>query len=229
MHLAQFPVQVSTNGCRCCTATTTSQHCFLPGASSTFARPYPVSCWHPHDLLTAHHVVRSAHHALCSKGELSGLFLIVHQRIPNGILGCHSSQRGISIAPSSFCNWGCCQRLSMLGAIWSYFLQNGSYILVFSCSILRAAGSQLATATAITARTYLTPAPPRLCASGYTLLGLVIAKEHRHCCFQPWRCLQVKLYSCRRRIQQAVWPSRFLKLVTQVNVEWSVHRCNSCP
>jgi hypothetical protein len=68
---------------RCCTVSTTSRHCFLPRASSTFARPYLGSCWHPSDLLMVRHVVRSPHRSLCSEGELSGLFLIVHWQIPS--------------------------------------------------------------------------------------------------------------------------------------------------
>jgi hypothetical protein len=91
---------------RCYTASTTSQHHFLSGASSTFAGPYPGSCWNPSDLLTVHHVVRSAHRSLCSEGELSGLFLIIHRRIP--------------IRASGFCMWGCGQWcLSILGAVRS--------------------------------------------------------------------------------------------------------------
>jgi hypothetical protein len=89
------------------TACNTSQHRFLPGASSTFAGPYPGSCWHPTDLLNVHNVVRSACLSLCSKGELSCLFLIVCWWIRRGALVCHSSQRRISIGSSSFCMWGC--------------------------------------------------------------------------------------------------------------------------
>jgi hypothetical protein len=56
-------------------------------------------------LLNVHHIVRSLRRLLCSKGELSGLFFIVHQRIPSGTLICHFLQRGISIGPSSICMW----------------------------------------------------------------------------------------------------------------------------
>jgi hypothetical protein len=92
---------------RCCTSGTVSQHRFLPGASSIFFRPYPGSSWHSSDLLMVHHLVQSAHLSLCSKGELSGLFSIVHRWISIGTVICHSLQWGISIGPISSCIWGC--------------------------------------------------------------------------------------------------------------------------
>jgi hypothetical protein len=58
----------------CRTTGTTSKHHSLPGASSTFAGLYLGYCWHPSDILIVHHVVRLAHHSLCSKEELSGQF-----------------------------------------------------------------------------------------------------------------------------------------------------------
>jgi hypothetical protein len=38
--------------------------------------------------------------------------------------------------------------------------------------------------------------------------------------FRPWRCSEVKRYSCRRWTQRAVCPSRFLKFMSQVSAEW---------
>jgi hypothetical protein len=148
---------------RCRSAGTTSQHRFFPGASSTFARPYTGSCWHPSVLLMVHHVVQSACCSLCSKGELSRLFLIIHWQIPSGALAWCSSQRGISIGPNSFYRWGCGgQCLSILGATWFLFPPERVLCPGHSvCSVLRVAGSQLAATTAATACTYLMSA----CAS----------------------------------------------------------------
>jgi hypothetical protein len=93
--------------------------------------------------------------SLCFKGELSGLFLIVHQRIPSDALVCHSLQRGISIGPSSFYMWGCSRRcLSILAAVWSVLppklaLCPGHSVVLF----FKAAGSQMAAATAAKAHT----------------------------------------------------------------------------
>jgi hypothetical protein len=56
---------------------------------------------------------------------------------------------------------------------------------------------------------------------------MVAAKRHRHCCFRPWRCSEVKMYSCKRWIQRAVGPCTLLKLMSHVNAEWSVCRWNS--
>jgi hypothetical protein len=97
------------------TTGTISQLRFLSAASNTFTKLYSGFCWHPSDLLTVHHVVRSACHSLCSEGELSGLIFIICWQIPSGSLVCHSSQRGISIRPNSFCAWVCGRRfLSIL-------------------------------------------------------------------------------------------------------------------
>jgi hypothetical protein len=100
----------------------------------------------------------------------------------------------------------------------------------FSCSILRATGSQLAAATTALACTCFTS------ARASTLWQWVHSSWHGHLerasallCFQPCQCLEVKLYSCKRWIQRTVCSSRFLKLVSHVNAEWSVHRWNSCP
>jgi hypothetical protein len=133
-------------------------HHFLPGASSIFAGPYPVSYWHPNDHLRAHHVVQSACHLLCSKGELSGLFLIIHQQIQSGALICRSSWRGISVGSSSFCMCGYGRRsLSILGAVRS-LLPPGLALCPGHSVPFSAAGSQLAVATASIALTSLTSA-----------------------------------------------------------------------
>jgi hypothetical protein len=51
----------------------------LPEASSTFCGPCSGSCPHLGALQTVHYGVRSAHPSFCSKGGLSGLFLIACQ------------------------------------------------------------------------------------------------------------------------------------------------------
>lgn len=72
--------------CKCLhrnwTVSATSQHHFLPGPSSIFARSYPGSCWKQNDL-TVHHVVRSAHRSIRSKGELSCPVLMNLWQIPS--------------------------------------------------------------------------------------------------------------------------------------------------
>ena len=45
-------------------------------------------------------------------------------------------------------------------------------------------------------------------------------------CLMPWRCSDVKLYSCRRWTHSAVCPSRFRKLSSQVKAEMSVRKSN---
>jgi hypothetical protein len=77
MHLVPIPGSGGHDWLhRCHTADTTSQHHFLPGASSTFARPYSGSCWHQIDILMVHHVVWSAYCSLFSDRELSWLHMV---------------------------------------------------------------------------------------------------------------------------------------------------------
>lgn len=59
-----------------------------------------------------------------------------------------------------------------------------------------------------------------LCGSEYSLHRIVARKRHRYCCFQPWRCSEVRLYSCGCWIQRRVCLSRFLKIMSQVNAGW---------
>jgi hypothetical protein len=193
---------------------------FLPEASNTFAGSYPGSALH----LTVHHVVRSARRSLCFEAELSGLFLIIHWRIPGGALIYRSSQRGISIGPNSFCSWGhlgwC---LSILGVVRSLLPPGWALCLGHLVPFL----SSWVSASCDYSRnsSYLLDTP---CSStfdsDYTLLGMVVEKGHRHC-----GCSEVNLYSCKRRIQRVTCPLKFLKLMSQVNAEWSVCRWNSCP
>jgi hypothetical protein len=100
----------------------------------------------------------------------------------------------------------------------------------FSCSVLRATGFQPAPATTPMARICLTS------VRASTLWQWVhsswqVRRERGSAllCFRPWRCSEVKLYSCRRWNQRAVCPSRFLKLMSQVSAEWSVRKWKSCP
>jgi hypothetical protein len=46
--------------------------------------------------------------------------------------------------------------------------------------------------------------------------------------FRPWWFWDFKLYSWRRWNQRAVCPSMFLKLSSQVKVEWLLRRWNTC-
>jgi hypothetical protein len=186
---------------KCRTGGTTSQHFFLPGASNIFARPYPGSCWHPSKLLMVHHVVQSAHRSLCSEGELSGIFLIIRRWIPSGALVCCSSQWGISIGPSSFCTWGCGRRcLSMVVQLF----HSESSLIPAGCSYSRNCS-------------YLLDFCPHLdFLAVCTLLSAWSGWEWALAllCFQPWPCLEVKLYSCKHWIHRAVCSSGFLKLIS---------------
>lgn len=85
--------------------------------------------------MKAHHTVQTARHSLCFEGELSGLFLIVRW-VPSGALTCSFSQRKISIAPNSFCMWGCGLWCLTICALFGLcFLQNWPCILVIQfCS-----------------------------------------------------------------------------------------------
>jgi hypothetical protein len=161
---------------RCRTGDIITEHRFLPGASSTFAGPYPGSCWHPGDLRTVHRVVRSARRSLCFEGELFGLFLVVYRRIQSYALVCRSSQREISSGPSSFCTWGCGRRsLSILCAFLSIFSRMGPMPWSFSCSLLRAANpSRLRVQPQELLSTWCLPSP-RLCGSEYTCLEIVFS------------------------------------------------------
>jgi hypothetical protein len=155
-------------------AGTTSQHNFLPGTTSTFAGHLSGCRWHWSDL-TIHPVVRSARRSLSFEGELSGKFLIIRQRIINGALVCHSSQREIFIRPSVFCTWGCGRGcLSLLSAV-STFSRMGPVSWSFSCYVLRAAGSQPDAATTAIDRTSITS------SRSSTLWQLVHSSRHGHC------------------------------------------------
>jgi hypothetical protein len=169
------------------------------------------SWWHSSDLLTVHHVVQTARHSLCSKGELSGLFLIIHQQIP--------VPHSISTGASALHTWGCSRWcLSILGAVWSLLPPEWApclgHSLVPFLDWLEPSQLWLHPQQLISA---WYPPTPRLFDTDYTLLGTVIKKGHRH-----W------LYSCRHWIQWTVSPSRFLKLISQVSVKWSVSTWNSC-
>jgi hypothetical protein len=126
-----------------------------------------------------HHVLRSAHRSLCSKGELSGPFWIVCWWISSGALVCRSSQRGISIGPGSFCTRCCGQRcLSILCSVWSLLPSEWA----------------LAAATAIIARICL------MSARTSTLLQWMHSSRHGRrekasvlLCFRPSLCSEMKL------------------------------------
>jgi hypothetical protein len=88
--------------------------------------------------------------------------------------------------------------------------------------------SQLSTATAAVAHTFLTSmySSPfwqwvHSCQHG-------LQESASALCFQSWPYSDVKLYSWRRRTQWAPCPPRFLMLSSQVRVVCSVHRWNCC-
>jgi hypothetical protein len=176
-----------------------------------------------------YHVVWLAHSSLCSKGELSGQFLIVHWQISSGAIVCHSSQCGISIEPRSFYTWDCSfTSLSILGS---------------DCSLLPPEWALCPGHTVVPFPNWLDPGrlwlQPQLFVpvwclptpwqwAHYSWLGRR-ERASTLLCFRLWRCLKVKLYSCKRWIQLVVCPSRFLKLISQVGAEGSVFRWYSYP
>jgi hypothetical protein len=119
----------------------------LPAANNTYSEIYWEPCGHPSNLLTVRHLFRSALRSLCSEGELSRLFLIVHRRIPSGALLWRSSQLGISI-------WTIFVYLGLMSLYSgpcpvSTSSRIGHMSWLFSCSIFRPAAPQ-PTATTVT-------------------------------------------------------------------------------
>jgi hypothetical protein len=111
----------------------------------------------------------------------------------------------------------------------SIFSRMGPISWSFSCSLLTAAGSQLAAATAAIPCTCLTSArASNLWRWLYSSWQGPREKASTFLCFRPWRCSEVKFYSCTLWIHRAVCHCRFLKLISQVTTEWSVRRWNSC-
>jgi hypothetical protein len=115
---------------------------------------YSGSCWHQSDV-RVHHIVWSARRSLYFEGELSGIFLIVHGRTLSDAQVCRSSQRGISIGPSTFCHVGpwsvICFHSRRCPIFASSRMDPMSWS--FSFSILRAAGCQPAVVTNAIAHT----------------------------------------------------------------------------
>jgi hypothetical protein len=133
--------------------------------------------------------------------------------------------RGNSTGPGNFCTLGCGRRcLSILSDVRSLlFLE---WALCPGPSVLRAAGSQPAAAT-ISCTCLISD-------RASTLWQRVHYSWHGHrekasaLLFSALTVLKSELCSCKCRIQRAVCPSRFLKIMSQVNAEWSVRRWNSC-
>jgi hypothetical protein len=114
---------------RCHTALTATQHRFLPGASSAFARPWSGSCWSKWPDSPPCSLSSTSFTLL--RGELCGLCLMVCQQIPSGVLVSRSSQREISIGPSSFVHGAAVGHGSPFWPLYGLcFLQNGPYVLV---------------------------------------------------------------------------------------------------
>jgi hypothetical protein len=156
----------------------------------------------------------SVNRSFTLRGRTVFLFLFARRQIPSGALVCKFSQRGISIGPSSFCMWGYEQQcLSIPGAVRSLFppewaLRPGRSVVPFSGQLHL---SRLQPQWLVPA--WRLPAS-RLCGCGYPLLGKVVAEGYRRC-FRHWWSSELNLYSCKRWIQRAVCPSRFLKLMSR--------------
>jgi hypothetical protein len=108
-------------------------------------------------------------------------------------------------------------------------ISDWSHVLVVQWSILRAVGCQPSVVMVATTRICLMFASATFWQGVHSSQPGLWEGTSALLHVWPWQCLEVKSYSWKHRIKRGVCPSRFLKLMSQVNAKSSVHRWNSCP